>query len=122
VGLINYWCLDKVYYIEHFAVSPLLRNRGYGEKILSLVKTMLSDKPIILEVEMPVGEMERRRVAFYERNGFVKHDIKYVQPPYRKNGNSINMNIMFYGKDLLALDMDDVVESLHKEVYGFSSL
>ncbi|MCB6146744.1 GNAT family N-acetyltransferase [Providencia rettgeri] len=31
-----YWCwkIEDYYYIEHLAISPVLRGQGYGQKVL----------------------------------------------------------------------------------------
>lgn len=39
-----------------------------------------SGKPVLLEVEPPLGEMEQRRIGFYERLGFHLNPYAYVQP------------------------------------------
>lgn len=70
VGFITYWDFNDFYYVEHFAIDPTLRNGGYGKKTLDYLCKEL-DRPIVLEVEMPVEEMAKRRINFYQRQGFV---------------------------------------------------
>lgn len=53
VGFITYWDFNDFYYVEHFAIDPTLRNGGYGKKTLDYLCKEL-DRPIVLEVEMPV--------------------------------------------------------------------
>ena len=69
-GFLAVWEFESFIYIEHFAVDPALRNSGTGSAMLQeLVKQY--QKPICLEVELPEDELTRRRIGFYERNGFV---------------------------------------------------
>ena len=70
-GFLAVWEFESFIYIEHFAVDPALRNSGTGSAMLQeLVKQY--QKPICLEVELPEDELTRRRIGFYERNGFVQ--------------------------------------------------
>ncbi len=96
VGLLTYWEFDEFYYIEHFAIHPGYRNAGYGGKVLQYLFTLLH-LPIVLEVELPTGELEQRRIGFYERQGFVLWQTPYQQPPYRPEGNYLPMLLMAYG-------------------------
>ena len=69
VGFITYWDFDSFYYVEHFATNPALRNGGYGKRTLEYLCNYLKH-PIVLEVERPVEEMAKRRISFYQRQGF----------------------------------------------------
>lgn len=121
IGLINYWDLGAVYYIEHFAIQSLFRNRGFGEGTIEQIKRELSDKPIILEVEISIGDIEKRRVNFYKRNGFKQNNIEYKQPPYREGGCCINMNIMSYNWNS-ELNVSEVINELYSQVYNFTKV
>ena len=46
IGEILYWNIGKFLYIEHFCVSPAMRNKHYGQKILA----MLQEKPLIVDL------------------------------------------------------------------------
>ena len=121
VGLINYWDLGEVYYIEHFAIDPLLRGNGIGEQTLKRIKSILSNKPIILEAETPIDEMQKRRINFYSRNEFQLYDIEYKQPPYRKDGGCIDMNILTYNW-FSKLDINQVINELYRQVYNYTKV
>lgn len=76
-GFLAVWEFESFIYIEHFAVDPALRNSGTGSAMLQeLVKQY--QKPICLEVELPEDELTRRRIGFYERNGFVFNEYPYI--------------------------------------------
>lgn len=83
IGILFWWSLSDLVYVEHLATSPAVRGRGYGDRILrELIER--SDKPIILEVEHPTCEMSRRRIGFYERVGFTLSDLHYSHPSYQQ--------------------------------------
>lgn len=67
-------CTDTYLYISFLAVSPEVRSRGCGTKILNLLHETYG-KPILVEIEAPEDGAENqtqrlRRKAFYTRNGF----------------------------------------------------
>ena len=102
--------------MEHFAVDPKLRNSGTGSGMLQeLVK--LSKKPVCLEVELPDAELARRRIGFYERNGFVFNDYSYMQPPISKGKSPVPLRIMTYGKAVSQEEFEQIQKSLYQRVY-----
>lgn len=116
VGLLSYWDFDDFYYAEHFAIDPTQRNGGYGKAVLQhLCKSL--DKPIVLEVEIPEGEMAQRRIGFYQRNGFVLWDNKYRQPPYKPGDSYLPMRLMAYGPLDSRKDYNRVVQRIYRDVY-----
>lgn len=96
IGIFNYWNLPHFIFIEHFAILPENRDKGTGRQVMQgfLKETQL---PIILEVELPETEIQKRRIAFYERLGFRLWTSEYVQPPYRSDFEGIPMQLMCYG-------------------------
>ena len=80
-GLFAYWDLGEFCYLEHLAVFPSLRSRSTGTRVLEEVARRLPGTRL-LEVEPPVEPPATRRVAYYERNGYLVLDRAYVQPPY----------------------------------------
>ena len=105
------------HYVEHFAVCPGMRNRGYGRKVLGMLRSRLRT-PVVLEVERPDSELAARRIAFYRRNGFTLWESDYVQPPYRPGGDAVPMRLMVCGALCEADDFASVKETIHREVYG----
>lgn len=116
VGLLSYWDFGRFHYVEHFATSPRLRNRGYGGRAL---ERLLHDlrTPVVLEVETPTDEMARRRIDFYRRQGFVLWETEYRQPPYRPHGEWLPMHLMAYG-DLHETEFRMVRDQIYTNVYG----
>lgn len=117
VGLINFWDFDDFLYIEHLATAAEMRNRRIGEKMLEFL--LNTKRTIVLEVERPVDELTRRRIKFYQRNGFVLLPYDYVQPPYRKGGTELPMKIMSAtAAGSCTPDFETIRDTLRREVYG----
>lgn len=117
VGFITSWRFENYTYAEHFAIDPAARNGGIGAKALQLFLDSCQ-MPVVLEVEMPTDEMSRRRIGFYERIGFVLDDHYYQQPPYRPNGEWLEMKLMAYGELDLLHTFEQVKTDIHTYVYG----
>lgn len=90
VGEALYWDIGGARYMEHLCVSPAMRNRRYGQKILEALR----DKPLILEIDPPVDDISRRRRGFYERCGFVENPYYHVHPPYHKGNTGHKLVVM----------------------------
>ena len=110
------WEFESFIYIEHFAVDPALRNSGTGSAMLQeLVKQY--QKPICLEVELPEDELTRRRIGFYERNGFVFNEYPYIQPPISKGKSPVPLRIMTYKSEITREEFQKMKEILYRRVY-----
>lgn len=118
VGFITVWDFGQFRYVEHFAIMPEMRCRNYGARALEALRR--SDRrSIVLEVELPVDDLTRRRVAFYTRAGFSMLPDEYIQPPYRPGGASLPMKIMAWTPEQTsAPDFGLIRSTLHREVYG----
>lgn len=62
-------------WLFYLAVNDAVRSRGYGSRILAQVRREAAGRPVVLEIEpveagAPNPDQRRRRLAFYERNGF----------------------------------------------------
>ena len=112
VGLITVWKFAGFSYVEHLATSPSVRNKGYGRKIMEVLQQQFPGV-IILEVEKPVDEWSRRRIGFYQRCGFSLCEKEYVQPSYRKGGETLPMFLMYAGTETI----DKEFESIRNEIY-----
>ena len=68
---------------------------------------------------MPTDDLSRRRIAFYERNGFTLwRDCVYQQPPYRPEDTPLPMLLMVRGNLDPKNDFARVKATIHREVYG----
>lgn len=115
-GFLAVWEFESFIYIEHFVVDPALRNSGTGSAMLQeLVKQY--QKPICLEVELPEDELTRRRIGFYERNGFVFNEYPYIQPPISKGKSPVPLRIMTYKSEITREEFQKMKEILYRRVY-----
>lgn len=115
-GFLAVWEFESFTYIEHFAVDPDLRNSGTGSAMLQeLVRKY--QKQICLEVELPEDELTRRRIGFYERNGFVFNEYPYIQPPISKGKSPVPLRVMTYGKGITRQAFDEMRKVLYRRVY-----
>ena len=82
VGMISLLSVEDITHILYFAVREELRNRGYGSRILALIRERYPCQRIIADLERPEegapnGEQRERRVAFYRNNGYVFTEVAY---------------------------------------------
>ncbi|MBQ9097731.1 MAG: GNAT family N-acetyltransferase [Clostridia bacterium] len=115
-AFIAVWEFECFVYIEHFAVSPEYRNEGLGSKILAALKEMYNKK-ICLEVEPSEIDMAKRRINFYERNGFYLNEHPYIQPPISKGKKEVPLMIMTSGAPITKQEFEEIKHTLYKEVY-----
>lgn len=117
VGFITAWRFEEFTYAEHFAVDESARNGGIGAKGMAQFLSFCNT-PVVLEVEMPVDDMSKRRIGFYERLGFVLDNHVYFQPPYRIGESWLEMRLMTFGEINLEQSFEKVKDRIHKHVYG----
>lgn len=117
-GFITCWEWDDMRYFEHFAVEPSMRNGGLGARILADVLAA-SSVPAVLEAELPDTDMARRRIGFYERNGFTaRMDIPYLQPAYGRDKQPLPLCLMTWGGLCLDGPDDEKIRRIKRAVYG----
>lgn len=121
IGLVTVWMLRGFAYIEHLATSPLVRNKGFGKKIMESLRKSFPGV-IVLEVERPVDEISQRRIGFYRRCGFRLCERDYVQPPYREGGESLPLFLMYAGKESLDSDFESIRKEIYQNVYGVEAV
>lgn len=94
VGLLCYWHFDGFYYLEHLAVFPELRGHGIGRDLLKIVSEQLKGVCVLEAEPADLNDMARRRIGFYERNGFAVADKDYMQPSYTPEGEPFPLWIL----------------------------
>ncbi|AKD55535.1 GNAT family N-acetyltransferase [Spirosoma radiotolerans] len=111
IGFILYWHWPDMLFVEHFAIDPAQRGKQYGQQALSQLLLLESKSPyVLLEVELPQDTNSRRRIQFYERQGFSVNPFSYAQPPYQAGNPSIPMHLM----SIPAISDHDTFDSLSK--------
>lgn len=113
VGFVELWQLDDMIFVEHIAVFEEERNKGFGSAAFELLERRY--KRIVLEIEPPETETQKRRLDFYLRCGFVVNDFDYVQPPYGEGKKALHLVLMSYPVELH--DCEKIQRELHEKVY-----
>ena len=117
IGLLNIWDLENFHYIEHFAIHEKFRNKGYGQMVLKQIIKEIKGM-IVLEAEEPTDDITRRRIGFYQRQGFVLQDVPYQQPPYRSGDEWFPMKLMTLRKKDFLAQYNRVKNAIYKEAYN----
>lgn len=119
-GFMAVWELPPFQFVEHIAVQPALRGRRIGEGLLTRYAQEAGDSgTIVLEVEPPEPGWPGRRVAFYERLGFVLNDYDYVQPPLRGGLAPLPLKLMSYGRALTEAEFRAFRDTVYRHVYRY---
>lgn len=116
-GFLALWVLDGFLFLEHLATDSSVRNQGIGRRILEAVLKN-AEQRIILEVEPPETELARRRIGFYERNGFFFNDYPYVQPSLTDGCPEIPLHLMSSGGTLTQQEFTSFRDRIYRGVYG----
>lgn len=100
--------------LDYLGVSARLRNGGLGSELLARLAQRYGKQGLILESETPVpsgdpseNDIRRRRIAFYERNGFTT--------VYEMATCGLRWNAMLWGP---VPDGLDAVMAAHRALYG----
>lgn len=117
LGFVIFREFDQFSFIEHFAIFPEYRGRQTGSLVLQHLKD--TSLPLLLEVEPPADDPSRRRIGFYQRNGFHILDLPYFQPPYHPGHFPIPMLLMSDKPKLVQDQLNLTVSAIHRTVYGF---
>lgn len=78
-GILFWWQGPAFRFVEHLAVSPALRGRNLGSRVL---EAFCRDARTVLEIEPPEDAISCRRREFYRRLGFVENPQEYIHPSY----------------------------------------
>ena len=97
----------------YFAVREEIRNKGFGQEILSMVIERYKGQTSVFDMESPRqvcdnSEQRKRRHAFYLRKGFRDTNVY-------KTFDTVEMTIMMIGEGSFTNhDWDDVVNELRQ--------
>ncbi|MCD8418041.1 GNAT family N-acetyltransferase [Tenacibaculum finnmarkense genomovar finnmarkense] len=99
IGFLLWWNFETLNFIDHFATVSAHRNKGFGKKIIeNFIKN--NQKLVLLEVELPDTEINKRRIQFYERVGFHLNSHYYETPDLSNNEKVFQLLLMSYPKEL----------------------
>ena len=110
------WANEDFRFVEHLAVNPSYRSQGLGSKTLKAYHEQ-DDRPVILEVETPKDEVSKKRIKFYEKNGYYLSNFQYMQPIINKGYDTVELVLMTYPKLLDSETLKQVKAWLNKTVY-----
>ena len=117
IGAMSFWHLDRFVFIEHFVVDESVRGRGVGTKMLENIKSRTNGF-VILEVELPYNEISKKRISFYEQNGFIYNDFEYFQQPLNEGDEPLPLRIMSHPERLCEREFEVIRNRLVKAVYN----
>ncbi len=107
--------LDDFLFLEHLAVSAEYRNMGIGAVMLSELCGI--GKTVCLEVELPNTDIAKRRIGFYERNGFYYNDYRYIQPALAEGQEPMELRIMTFGREFSNTEFLELRELIYTRAY-----
>lgn len=96
LALLFYWTFDNCIYIEHLAVDPLRRGRNIGATLLTNFFSQYPARNIILEIDPPVDDISKRRLAFYEKLSFKNTGRIFTHSSYTRNGTGHQLLVLSY--------------------------
>lgn len=116
IGFLLWWEFDNLRYIEYFATVEGIRNKGFGKLIIeTFIKR--SQKPILLEVELPNSNLKKRRINFYERLGFHLNAHFYEIPPMHEGFAALELLIMSFPCSITEKDVSNFIEQYHPIIF-----
>lgn len=118
VGILLYWDLDNCKYIEHLAISPSLRGKSYGSRILK--DFCENNGTIILEIDPPVDDISIKRLNFYSNLGFKLQEFEHIHPPYRKEYKGHKLKIMSFNRNLSEDEYNEFNVFLKERIMKYS--
>ena len=95
IGLAIILKYNDLILLDFFSISSDIRSRGYGSKVLNLLKEYYKNYRFFLEIENPYDvkslnlEERKKRQKFYIKNGF-------TPLPFRSNLFGVEMEILSY--------------------------
>lgn len=117
-AFLAFWNFNEFNFIEHFAVDDNLRGKGIGTELFNYY-LQNTDKPTVLEVELPEDEISKRRIKYYERMGMKMNHYDYRQPPLQKEKPLLPLKIMSYRSELMSDEFTNIRNHLYKHVYKY---
>ena len=116
IGYSVIWELKDFYFLEHFEVFEEFRGQSFGSQILKELSDIYPK--IVLETEHGnLNEIAKRRVSFYQRNGFSIIDNNYIQPKYSEEKKSLPLLLL---ANFTTPNPQKIATEIHNNVYGIN--
>ena len=117
VGLLGYWHLHDMIFIEHFAISPEFRSEGIGGRTIEHLQ-YYADCKIVLDVEPEYESSDaHRRVRFYTKHGF-RYCKKTVVLPTYWFAKPIASNLMVWSPNKAHQTQKQILDDICRCIYG----
>lgn len=117
VGFLSLWEFTGFVFMEHLAIKGHLRGKGFGTEVLRRYMSNCR-KSVVLEVEKPVTDVQKKRIAFYEKLGFRRNTYDYTQPSYGPGKKPVSMLLMSYPGTIGEKEYPVLRKDIHTIVYG----
>ena len=117
LGVLLWWQFEKIRYVEHYAIMDAQKAKGYGTQVLEDFQSEYQEW-ILLEVEIPKEEIQKRRISFYERLGFHLNPYPYIQPAYSKTVNPVPLLLMSWPSIITNTTLEYFIGDCHSIVFG----
>lgn len=92
IGMMAWWDLKNMIFVEYIAVDKKSRNQGIASKLIEDLKQR--NKPIVLEIKRTIdNEMVKN---FYIKKGFCVNDYKYHAMNLRETEQHIKYQLLSY--------------------------
>ena len=121
IGLADLVIYGETVYLFFFEIKEELRGKGYGSHVLQELFRRFPNKKVFLLAEEIDGDYEdlplrKRRIGFYERNGFVLSDTRIKE-------FGVDYRLLYHGgvvdkKDFLATMRSILDEEIFKAFYS----
>ena len=117
-ALMSWWDFADMRYVEHLAVSPAKRSLGLGRKLLH-AWLPLADTPVVLEIDPVRDEITRRRLAFYQRAGFVPNShIRHTVPSLQERAVMTPGELLSWPNEFSLADYARLQEHLDSSAFA----
>lgn len=114
IGFLFYWEWDAYRYLEYLAVSPELRNSGYGSRMLRHLRD--TEHTVILEIDPLSNEQSVRRLQFYERAGYTLTPYRFMHLPYRLEAEPQELLILSFPEMITKQQHNDFLAFIEERV------
>ena len=97
---------------NNIIIYNLKRNAAHT----SFIQNKFNNK-VILEVELPYNETNRKRIYFYEQHGFSYNDFEYFQTPLNQGDEPLPLRIMSYPDPINRKEFEKAQNLLKESAY-----